>query len=435
MTERLDVYLYSVRVAQLTRTAPLQYGLRYRSEWLDDELAMPISLSLPLANEEQEGEILTAFLDNLLPDNADVRERWALDAELPTVEPFGLLRAYGRDVAGALQFVEEGVDPDAERGSTPLNESDIARRIRAVRDDATHWQDPRDHQGYFSLGGAQGKFAIARTDSGWCEPLGRSPTTHIFKPTVRGQTDGEVIEHLTMQTARTLGLEAAATEMLEFGGEHSLVVERFDRVRVGDSVVRLHQEDLTQAFGLTRLQKYENRGGPNYRRALGLLKAETSPSDRPRSVESFVKALMFSWMVLNTDAHAKNYSIFITPNGIRLTPLYDVSSLLPYLGREGDDERALRRQIDSTQLSMRIAADFEVGRQSFFEWQAVAREAGLDVETITSWANDAALLIPVIVRELASRLPPGLQTDVVNRYVEHAAIRSAQLLAEMRRRG
>jgi len=30
------------------------------------------------------------------------------------------------------------------------------------------------------------------------------------------------------------------------------------------------------------------------------------------------------------DGHAKNFSIFLTPGGYRLTPLYDVMSAAPY---------------------------------------------------------------------------------------------------------
>ena len=34
----------------------------------------------------------------------------------------------------------------------------------------------------FSLGGIQGKFALARIGEGWFEPNGRAASTHIVKP-------------------------------------------------------------------------------------------------------------------------------------------------------------------------------------------------------------------------------------------------------------
>jgi len=37
------------------------------------------------------------------------------------------------------------------------------------------------------------------------------------------------------------------------------------------------------------------------------------------------------WLLTSIDGHAKNFSIFLTPGGYKLTPLYDVISTAPYL--------------------------------------------------------------------------------------------------------
>lgn len=246
--------------------------------------------------------------------------------------------------------------------------------------------------------------------------------------------DGEIIEHLTMSAARAVELSTAATAVLDFDGEHSLVVERFDRVRQQDgSIVRLHQEDLLQALGYSRLQKYEEHADPGYRRVLALLGDAAAEGRRAASLDAFVRALVFSWIVLNTDAHAKNYSAFIRPDGIDLTPLYDVSSIVPYLGQEEDEPRRLLERFEQTNLSMRIAADFEAGKQSWFEWTAVAREAGLDRRALAHWAAAVAETLPRILEDLAAALPGRLQTDTVARYVERMPLRAKQVLAAIRR--
>ncbi len=36
------------------------------------------------------------------------------------------------------------------------------------------------------------------------------------------------------------------------------------------------------------------------------------------------------WLLTAIDGHAKNFSIFLTPGGYKLTPLYDVMSASPY---------------------------------------------------------------------------------------------------------
>lgn len=429
MDSRLDVYLYGVPVAELERLAPERYRMRYRDEWFDDPAAMPVSLSLPLGPRPHEGDVLTAFLDNLLPDNAEVRERWAVEAGLATDEPFFLLAEYGEDVAGAIQFARPGIDPNRAGSRAPVSETQVADRIAEIRRDDSLWRSRESETGYFSLGGAQGKFSLGNIGEGWYEPSGVHPTTHIFKPRVQGLSDGELIEYLTMTAASFAGLPTAEVEIGEFAGEHALVVRRFDRVSGADgSIIRLHQEDLAQSLGRTRLQKYESRGGPGYREILRMLGEHVPEGRRIRARARFVQALVFSWMMLNTDAHAKNYSVFIGPDGVDLAPLYDVSSLIPYLGREGDDQRALGAALHRTKLSMRIAADYEAGQQSWFQWKAVAREAGLDREDLTDWARGVAEGMPELIAALAATLPSHLQTDTVARFVELLPIRSGQIV-------
>jgi serine/threonine-protein kinase HipA len=43
-------------------------------------------------------------------------------------------------------------------------------------------------------------------------------------------------------------------------------------------------------------------------------------------VEVFVRAVLANWMIGAPDAHAKNYSIFLTAEQVALAPLYDVST-------------------------------------------------------------------------------------------------------------
>ena len=55
--------------------------------------------------------------------------------------------------------------------------------IQEIIDDPDHWVDDSDQdQSRFSLGGNQGKFALAKIDSQWFEPNGRTASTHIIKP-------------------------------------------------------------------------------------------------------------------------------------------------------------------------------------------------------------------------------------------------------------
>ncbi|MFT5665577.1 MAG: serine/threonine-protein kinase HipA, partial [Gammaproteobacteria bacterium] len=45
---------------------------------------------------------------------------------------------------------------------------------------------------------------------------------------------------------------------------------------------------------------------------------------------TFLKTAIVFWLLAAIDGHAKNFSIFLTPGGFKLTPLYDVMSASPY---------------------------------------------------------------------------------------------------------
>ena len=51
-------------------------------------------------------------------------------------------------------------------------------------------------------------------------------------------------EHLCLTTLREIGIPAARTRYARLGGREALIVERYDRLREGGRVRRIHQEDL-----------------------------------------------------------------------------------------------------------------------------------------------------------------------------------------------
>lgn len=418
MAEPLDVYLYGVKVAELDYLAPLRYRLSYLEGWASRPDALPLSHSLPLTSRVHDGDILLHFLDNLLPDGERVRERWAIEAGLDRAEPFELLRAYGREVAGAATFTPRGEPPTTDGILTPTDDDEIAQRIRRLRSDDSDWIDPASAGGKFSLGGAQGKFALAREADSWWEPDGASPTTHIFKPRVAGVTDGEVVEYVIMTAASALGLVTAPVELGVFEGEQSLVVQRFDRARSGNEIIRLHQEDLCQAMGYPRLRKYEQYGGPGYRQILEFLERHADSRARQR----FAQSVFFSWLVLNTDAHAKNYSIQSLPDRTVLAPLYDLSSLLPYIRPDDPDARAA--DIAATRLSLRLVDDYRAGAMTHFEWRGAARDAGLPPNEFIEWARGISELLPLAVDAAVESLPSSVDDTIAERLSQRVHERS-----------
>jgi serine/threonine-protein kinase HipA len=84
--------------------------------------------------------------------------------------------------------------------------------------------------------------------------------------------------------------------------------------------------------------------------------------------------LAFNWIIAGTDAHAKNYSLLLAGRQVRLAPLYDVASVLPY------DEIYLPR----LRMAMRIGGEDRIESISRRHWRRFAEANHLDPDgTIT----------------------------------------------------
>lgn len=126
-------------------------------------------------------------------------------------------------------------------------------------------------------------------------------------------------------------MPACDAAVQQFDGVKALVVERFDRRRAEGWIMRLPQEDMCQALGYSPNLKYESDGGPGVVEIMRLLRqSREAKADRER----FFQSLVLFWLLAAIDGHAKNFSLFIEPEGrYRLTPLYDVMSAYPLLAK------------------------------------------------------------------------------------------------------
>jgi len=334
MTDRLLALLHGQRIGQVHRNRQGRLRFVYAETWRQQPDAFPLSLSLPLVVPEHPHEPIHAYLQGLLPDNDRILARWGQRFHVSARNPFGLLQAVGEDCAGAIQLVRPERESDLQSESDPpitwLTEHDLAERLRTLQRDQSAWRQTGD-TGQFSLAGAQPKIALLNDGGRWGVPSGRTPTTHILKPPIPGY-DGHVEnEHLSLKLAHALGLPTAPTEVRRFEDEVVIVVRRYDRARDPQTGrwIRIHQEDLCQALSVTPERKYQSEGGPTPKTIGELL--WTHSSRAVEDLEVFTKSLAFNWLIGGTDAHAKNYALLHAPGrAVRLAPLYDVASALPY---------------------------------------------------------------------------------------------------------
>lgn len=321
-------------VGRLRKAASGAIDFRYDENWLSWEHGFPVSLSMPLREDLYVGDPVVAVFDNLLPDNLDIRRRLAERSSAADGDVFSLLSAVGRDCVGAIQFIPEGEDP-GPAGSVQgyaVSEDEIAGILANLTNNPLGVGAQEEFR--ISLAGAQEKTALLYWKGGWLIPHGATATTHILKPQIGLRGDGVDLslsvenEHLCMRLIAMLGLPAAKTRMETFDEKKVLVVERFDRRWTKDGrLLRLPQEDCCQALSKPSNLKYESGGGPGLPDLLDLFMSSDEPVHDRKLI---MKAAVAFWLLAATDGHAKNFSLFLHPNGgFSLTPLYDVMSTQP----------------------------------------------------------------------------------------------------------
>ncbi|MGN0073441.1 MAG: HipA domain-containing protein [Coriobacteriales bacterium] len=366
----LDLYIAGALCGVLSEDRDGKVSFEYDPSYS----GAPLSLSMPVGIERFGDRVVRPFLMGLLPDEAGTRSAIGARYGVSGNNPFRLLGVLGSDCPGAVQVCPSGTEPPPQDDPSclvALSEDEIGQRLAAIREDAAvAWLGGDPSEGHWSLGGCQAKLALRRERGRWHECAGAAATTHILKPGVTGMSGQAFVEFLSMKAASKIGLPCAAVEYSRFGDEQAVVIERYDRLRDHRGlVVRLHQEDLCQALGVSPEAKYADQGGPNSPRILELLKA--TGLDARENVYRFILYTFFNYLIGATDAHAKNHSLLLTAQGARLAPLYDVASIAPYRSLLPSKRRPLR-------AALSIGGENRFGMVGAGNIESMVRNSGLE---------------------------------------------------------
>ncbi|MEJ7746616.1 MAG: type II toxin-antitoxin system HipA family toxin, partial [Luteimonas sp.] len=396
------------------------HAFAYEDSWLVSPASRPLSLSMPLqtAAVPYRDAVVESFFDNLLPDGLDIRRRIQTRFHAASTRAFDLLAEIGRDCVGAVQLLPMDQAPaglDRIDGQV-LTEAKIAQLLRGTP--ASAFPGQHDYDAFrISLAGAQEKTALLWHEDNWHRPLGTTPTTHIFKlPLGRvGNMQADVTssvenEWLCAQIVAAYGLPVANCAIACFEEQKALVVERFDRrlAVAGTHWLRLPQEDCCQALAVPPAIKYEADGGPGIQAILDLLLgAQDAVADRL----TFFKTQIVFWLLCAPDGHGKNFSVAIEPQGrYRLTPLYDVLSAFPILGR-GANQLAPER----ARMAMAVT-----GQNRHYEWSHIlrrhwlstARACGIDPDAAQALIDELLEKTPDVIAQVAAALPQDFPANV-----------------------
>lgn len=419
----LSLWVNGVHVGHWTMRRGGEQELRYADSWSRHELGRPLSLSLPFNFHGMalKGAVVANYFDNLLPDSDQIRRRVAERFATRSLTPFDLLAAIGRDCVGALQILGEDEAPEGihQLEGVPLSVEDVERHlIEAAGGKILGLGADPDDDFRISLAGAQEKTAFLRDGDQWLAPRGSTPTTHIFKLPLGlvGNRNVDLAtsvdnEWLCLQLMKAYGLPAANAEIASFGKQRVLVVERFDRQQAGAGapVIRLMQEDFCQALGHSPLQKYEADGGPGLSALFDMLSRSSNAANDMRTL--MASQILF-WMLRATDGHAKNFSISLLAGGrYQMTPIYDVLSVHPYIGR-GPSQLPLQK----LKLAMAL-----LGKNKHYEIHRIQRRHFNSTAAKVRYAADAEALIdeiiqrtPAAIDQVAGLLPADFNSKVAD---------------------
>jgi serine/threonine-protein kinase HipA len=327
-----------------------RWSLQYVPEWIAHAAAFPLSPALPFMAPEAgyaPGSV-KRFIENLLPEGRAL-DISATTYRLSKSNVFGLISALGAETAGAFRFWPGDGAPPATIAAPAREVSieELNNRL-ATREDTPFvvW----DGKVRMSITGYQDKLMVyldQPLDAGGRMFLVEPPmaSTHILKPEPdRADTPHLVVnEHYCMSLARRMGLPVAEVSVLRTP-RPVLVVKRFDRHvtlgPAGPEVHRLHIVDACQASDLPVSLKYERnlgngahvrdiREGVSFEMLFDRVEQTVNKSVSKRVLLQWA---LFQFLVGNSDAHGKNFSFFVTRQGLTPAPWYDVVSVVQYPG-------------------------------------------------------------------------------------------------------
>jgi len=412
----LEVWMNGFHVGVLKKSGTGALEFSYASVWLNTAASRPISLSMPLQHRPYSGEMVYNYFDNLLPDSNQIRDRIQARFKASTSHPFDLLAAIGMDCVGAVQMIPQGEPPRniKQIEGEPLTDSQIAQLLKNYRLAPLGMAEEMEQEFRISIAGAQQKTALLWKDQAWHRPVGVTATTHILKlPIGKVEHSGMDLrescdnEWLCLKIAKAFGLPACHADVVLFDDAKALVVERFDRRPGKGWIMRLPQEDMCQALGISPNIKYESDGGPGIQPIMRLLlQSIDSRNDR----ELFFKAQILFWLLAAIDGHAKNFSVFIEPEGrYRLTPLYDIMSAYPLLDK---------RQLERKKIKMAMAL---IGKNRHYHWDKIqprhfistAKVVGFNEKKAAAILTEMMAKVDQVIDDVGVQVPDDFPDKIV----------------------
>lgn len=314
MTRTLKVYLNKKYVGNLIEENGNILSFQY-----DKSAENPISLSMPISKDRYGSKIVRPFFENLLPEG-DVIKEISKIYRVSESNPFSLLNVIGEDCAGAIHLTNEEFDENIYIEPIVISKNEFEKLLNEYMKGSAYYKKGMR----LSLAGVQNKTTILKKNEKVFYPNFHNPSSHILKFEYLTNEKIVINEFFSTKLAKSLGLNVSNIELKNVNQSFYLEIERFDRDNKG---IRIHQEDFCQLLSIRPSNKYQNEGGPSFRRIVEFMKINlNNPS---RDTIDLAKIMVFNYLIGNCDYHGKNISV-IYKDKTQLTPFYDLISTRIY---------------------------------------------------------------------------------------------------------
>ncbi len=343
----------------------------YSKEYVEDKNNAAISISLPLQKEKFSVLQTRSFFEGLLPEGF-TRRSVAQQMKVDENDYISILAVLGEECLGAIK-VEEGVsDTNSDYEKLSLEQ------VKELAKEGAEKSAELVTKSHLSLTGASGKVGLYynETEKNWYLPKGEAPSTHIVKQSHIRLDSIVTNEQLCLMTAKNLGIDVPESFIINVGNAKDedvlFATRRYDRVwndnarKINNMIcpVRLHQEDFAQALGISAAKKYETKNDKYMKKMFDIIRRFSI-----NPIEDLVKLwkiIVFDYLVGNTDAHIKNFSLLYGSDlkSICLAPAYDIVSTCVYKNSTRD-------------MAFSIAGEYNIDKINRMTFVEAAKEVGI----------------------------------------------------------
>lgn len=265
---------------------------------------------------------LHPFFEHLGPEGW-LRNRQAHTAEIAIEDDFGILMAYGADCIGAASVH----DPTA----APFQIDD------KTLDDLT----AAAVQSRRTISGVTPKLLAAERDGEFFAAGPAEPAPYIAKFPTDDISTLVSNEDLSLRIARILLGDSRVTRArratIKGIRRPALLVTRFDRTTNNE---KLRLEDFAQILAKPRRRDFSGKYDAGFEDGGDAIRLHSA---RPEiDLLRYFQQIVTSALIGNCDCHLKNFSLLETPEGLRLSPAYDVVNAYVYARQGYSTEFGLR---------------------------------------------------------------------------------------------